>query len=440
MIVSAGGEKFAIPQLSVVELVRTGGNSEHKIENVNKTPVLRLRDRLLPLVSLTSELGIQPVVLEDDEGAPQESQLQIKDSEESYLVVAQVGAQTFGVVVDEVFDTEEIVVKPVSTILREITMFSGNTILGDGSIIMIIDPNGMAAAISKEQIEQSTDAADMAVEGNIVTENETTSLLIFRAGTPEPKAVPLSVVTRLEEIQVDQIETSGGETLVQYRGTLMPLVHGALGTQLKTDGRQPTLVFSDGGRMVGIAVDEICDVFDDRLDVQHKNTHPGMLGTAVVDGHATEVLDVGYYLTQVHADWFERRPDEGEQVRHSVLLVDDSAFFRNMMAPLLKVAGYQVTVAESVEQAWSLRETGAKFDVIVSDIEMPDTDGWAFAEKIRGDSEWGTTPVVALSSRNDPADLARSHDVGFVDHISKTDRDRIVSVLESTLSKKEEAA
>jgi len=437
LIVSSGGEKFAIPQLSVVELVRTGGNSEHTIETVNDTHVLRLRDRLLPLVSLTSELGI---------GAHRNGEevegdgIDAEASSESYIVVAQVGAQTFGVVVDEVFDTEEIVVKPVSNILREIAMFSGNTILGDGSVIMIIDPNGMAAAISKEQVEQGTDVAEVEEKVAVNTANDMTSLLIFRAGTPEPKAVPLSVVTRLEEVQADEIEVSAGEALVQYRGTLMPLVHNSMGTQLKTEGRQPTLVFSDGGRMVGIAVDEICDVVDDRLDVQHQNGQPGMLGTAVINGKATEVLDIGYFLTQVHPDWFERGTDETEQVAHKILLVDDSAFFRNMMAPLLKIAGYQVTVAESVDQAWSLREAGARFDVIVSDIEMPDTDGWAFAEKVRDDSEWGNTPIVALSSCSSPEDLARSQEVGFVDHVSKTDRDRIVSVLEQTLSQKEEAA
>lgn len=427
LIVSSGGQKFAIPQLSVIELVRSGGNSETRIEHVNKTPILRLRDRLLPLVYLSAEMGME--MPESD------------DTTDSYIVVAQVGEQTFGVVVDEVFDTEEIVVKPVSAILREIDMFSGNTILGDGSVIMIIDPNGMAATVCKEQVEDKNDAADEADQMATTTGDEMTSLLIFRAGDSEPKAVPLSVVTRLEEIDAQSIETAGGEAVVQYRGTLMPLVHSDIGTILKTEGRQATLVFSDGGRQVGIAVDEIFDVVEDKMEVELEGTRPGVMGTAIINGKATQLIDVGHYLTRVYPDWFERDEDTSTAVvRPKVLLVDDSAFFRNMMQPLLKVAGYAVTVAESVEQAWAFRENGAKFDAIISDIEMPDIDGWAFAERVRSDTEWGDTPILALTSRNKPEDLTRSKEAGFADHVSKTDRDRIVSALELTLSKKEKAA
>ena len=129
LIVEAGGERFAMPQISVIELVRTSQKSDHRIETINTTPVLRLRDRLLPLISLAHamRLGERDVIDEDTE---------------LYIIVVSVGAQRFGVIVDRVFDTEEIVVKPTAPILRDIPLFSGNTILGDGSVVMILDPNG----------------------------------------------------------------------------------------------------------------------------------------------------------------------------------------------------------------------------------------------------------------------------------------------------------
>ena len=133
LIVEAGGDRFAIPQLSVVELVRAQANSEHRIERIKDTPVLRLRNKLLPLIHLKK-------LLKMDGGAETEP-------ENGFIVVTQVGNQTFGIVVDGVFHTEEIVVKPMSTKLRHIAMFSGNTILGDGSVIMIIDPNGIAQTV-----------------------------------------------------------------------------------------------------------------------------------------------------------------------------------------------------------------------------------------------------------------------------------------------------
>ncbi|MGY4502272.1 two-component system chemotaxis sensor kinase CheA [Bradyrhizobium sp. GM24.11] len=138
LIVEAAGDRFAIPQLSVVELVRARANSEHRIERIKDTAVLRLRNKLLPLIHLKKLLKI-------DDGAA-------SDPENGFIVVTQVGSQTFGIVVDGVFHTEEIVVKPMSTKLRHIDMFSGNTILGDGAVIMIIDPNGIAKGARRRRL------------------------------------------------------------------------------------------------------------------------------------------------------------------------------------------------------------------------------------------------------------------------------------------------
>ncbi|CUU14581.1 Signal transduction histidine kinase CheA EC 273 CDS [Bradyrhizobium sp.] len=173
LIVEAAGDRFAIPQLSVVELVRARANSEHRIERIKDTAVLRLRNKLLPLIHLKKLLKI-------DDGAA-------SDPENGFIVVTQVGSQTFGIVVDGVFHTEEIVVKPMSTKLRHIDMFSGNTILGDGAVIMIIDPNGIAKALGAA----GSSAHDMGDENgahHIGSGEQTTSLLVFRAGSSQPKA------------------------------------------------------------------------------------------------------------------------------------------------------------------------------------------------------------------------------------------------------------
>ncbi|MEI8145757.1 MAG: chemotaxis protein CheA, partial [Alphaproteobacteria bacterium] len=183
LIVESAGDRFAIPQLSVIELVRAQANSEHRIERINDTPVLRLRSKLLPLVHLKQ-------LLDTHDGSK-------LDEQAGFIVVTQVGNQTFGIVVDQVFHTEEIVVKPMSSKLRHIGMFSGNTILGDGSVIMIVDPNGIASAIGTDV---STHVETEEAEARRVAKQNTISMLVFRAGAAEPKAVPLSLVTRLEEV------------------------------------------------------------------------------------------------------------------------------------------------------------------------------------------------------------------------------------------------
>src|SRR5208282_2986951 len=308
LIVESGGERFAIPQLSVLELVRAGGGGQHRIERIKDTPVLRLRNKLLPLLHLKEIL-----------------RLGTGDAESGFVVVTQVGNQIFGAVVDGVFHTEEIVIKPMSSKLRHISVFSGTTILGDGSVIMIIDPNGVAQALGRAAQAAQADAPELKQSEEIAKE-DTISLLVFRAGSQRPKAVPLSLVTRLEEIDCRRIEISDGRHLVQYRDQLMPLLRIDTETGLKREGSQPILVFTDRGRSMGLVVDEIVDIVEDKLDIEVASNRPGVLGYAVVKGTTTEIIDVGHFLPQAFEDWFRRRDGAPARAARTVLLVDDSPF------------------------------------------------------------------------------------------------------------------
>ncbi len=421
LIVESAGERFAVPQISVVELVRTSDRaSDHKIETINNTPVLRLRERLLPLVHLHEVLELE----KDPES----------DSSEDYIIVTQVGNYSFGIVVDRVFDTEEIVVKPVAPILNNIGIYSGNTILGDGSVVMILDPNGIAASTGEVTLSDTEEDTD-AVRG--AGSDDTTALLVFRAGAVEPKAVPLSLVARLEEIDVAQFERANNQLVVQYRGHLMPLVTVDPSYQIKTEGRQPILVFSDEERTMGLIVDEIVDIVEDKLDIELRSTGTrAILGTAVIGEHATEVIDVAYYLAQAFPDWFNSQTPAVQPVDESapkVLLVDDSPFFRNMLTPLLQLAGYEVTTADNAADALQLREGGAGFDLIISDIEMPGMNGFEFAEAVKADGRWQSTPIVALSSHATPQDFDRGRQAGFTDYVAKFDREELLATLNQTL-------
>ena len=431
LIVESAGQRFAIPQISVVELVRASSHSEHTIEMINESPVLRLRNRLLPLVSLGGllKLGDGDARARGNGGTPPAAD----QKDELFIVVIRVGTHTFGIIVDRVFDIEEIVVKPVAPILRDIPFYSGNTILGDGSVVMILDPNGIATATAR--------GAMSAVPAQSVEESaqgdETTSLLIFRAGGKELKGVPLALIARLEEIDMATAEISQGKYVVQYRGHLMPLVPVNPEHVWKTEGRQPILVFTDRNRSMGLVVDEIVDIVEDRLNIEISAQGDGLIGSAVIDGKATDILDAGYYLTLAFPDWFDTagEADGGEGgAALRVLLVDDSPFFRNLLAPLLSVAGYDVTTADNAVAALEMREAGVAFDAIISDIEMPGMDGFEFAEAVRGDPWWGDVPMVALSSHATEKDLERWRRVGFNDYVEKFDREALIDTMARTVS------
>ncbi len=425
LIVESGGERFAIPQLSVLELVRASNDSSHRIERIHNSPVLRLRDRLLPLVTLSKILGLEE---DDSDDLGQDG----ATGDDRFIVVSQVGATTFGIIVDRVFDTEEIVVKPVAPILRHITLFSGNTILGDGSVIMILDPNGIATKLGEASSDRNDEEV---VQKTIEIADQKTSLLVFRADNKKLKAVPLALVARLEEIDLATVEYGDDRPVVQYRGQLMPLVNFDGSGELASEGKVPVLVFTDRNKSMGLVVEEIVDIVEDHLKIELEGDDTALLGSAIISGKSTDVIDASFYLTKAFGDWFSHRDGAEQQVVNGrVLLVDDSPFFRNLLSPLLSVSGFRAVVAESAEAAISILERDTEFDAVVSDIEMPGMNGFEFAEAMKADQRWSRLPIIALSSRTSEADFERGRQVGFSDYVAKDDRESLIDVLRTTIS------
>jgi len=424
LIVEAEGERFAIPQIAVVELVRVDGDAEHRIERIKNAAVLRLRDQLVPVEYLSTLLQLpQPET----------------PRSEHFVVMMQVGGRRFGIVVDQVVQTEEIVVKPLSPRLRQISLFSGNTILGDGSVIMILDPNGVSAVVggnAETPVAQETPAE----RGSAENADMSVPLLIFRAGSREPKAVPISLVTRIEEIEATAIERSNGRHMVQYRGGLMPLLPVNDDVKVRSEGTQPLLVFVDRSHSMGLIVDEIVDIVENRLDIRVGSKTPGVLGSAVIDGHATEIVDVAHYMPLAFEDWLHRSQTTLEHHTRRVMLIDDSAFFRNMLSPVLMAAGYEVRALAGGREALTVLEDDNKFDYIICDIEMPEMNGFELAERLRGNPRTAGLRLIALSSLHSPAAVDRGREVGFTHYIAKFDRGGLIAILKEPLLKWARAA
>jgi two-component system chemotaxis sensor kinase CheA len=428
LIIGCAGQRFAIPQICVRELVHVSAAGPHRVEMLNNAPVLNLRNRLLPLVSLRDLLRIDPGA---DDGLGRA---------EYYVVVAQIGSRHLGVIVDQVFDTEEIVVKPVGRALRKIPFFSGTTILGDGSVIMILDPNGIAASVGEGQVG-AVEPAEAAGAG----ENRRSSLIVFRAGTRSRKAVPMTLVERLENIDVSAVERVNGRDVIQYRGHMMPLISLSPECTLRGDGRQPVLVFAERERTVGLIVDEILDILEDDIKVEFPGTEDGVLGSAVVAGKATELVDVGPFLTAAYPDWFGADEDaspaaDPQAPRKRLLLVDDSAFFLRLLAPKLAISGYDVIEALGGGEALALHDRGIDVDVIVSDIEMPEMNGYAFAEAVHSGGRWANVPMIALSSGLTEQNLERGRNAGFASFVPKARRDELFDALRTVFQQPGEAA
>ena len=182
---------------------------------------------------------------------------------------------------------------------------------------------------------------------------------------------------------------------------------------------------------MGLAVDEILDVVTERLHIELSGATPGVLGTAVVAGRATEVLDAGYWLMQAGQDWFFPAAKSESPAR--ILCVEDSDFFRQMLIPMLSAAGYQVSTVSSAERALALQDAGVRFDAIISDIEMTGLGGLDFARRVRAGGTWAKLPLVALSARAALADIAAGRAAGFTDYVTKLDRAALLSALQRCL-------
>jgi len=419
LIVATAGQRFAIPQVVVRELVRVKAGGEHSIERINNAPVLRLRERLLPIIALAGVMDKASDATIDD----------------GFIVVTQVGERQFGILVESVFHTEEIVVKPMSTRLRHIPLFSGNTILGDGAVVLIVDPNGVARLVGVAA-PQDEAASDSSAETALPVER--TTMLVFRAGKDRLKAVPLSLVTRLEEVDAGLFETGGGRTLLNYRGRLMPVIP-IEDVQLRQAGLQPLVIFSEGDFSMALAVDAIVDIVDEVLDIEMlAMPDQGLLGSALVRGRATEILDLAYYLPKANPNWLHVRRSGPDGAR--VLLVEPSEFLREMLSPVLKAAGLQVIHAADLGMAAGLASGAIELNAIVIDLDRNADAAFALAARLRAEGRHAGLRIIGLASLPTPELHVMAAQAQLDEVVAKFDRRALIAELAETRPKLRQAA
>lgn len=408
LIVASGEKRFAIPQIVVRELVRVKATGEHRIERINSSPVLRLRDRLLPIIALANVMDKASEVVED-----------------GFIVVTQVGERQFGILVDSVFHTEEIVVKPMSTKLRHIPLFSGNTILGDGAVVLIVDPNGVARLVGAVTAQEE---AVPAASGDAVSAIERTTMLVFRTGEDSLKAVPLSLVTRLEEVEAELFENGGGRILLNYRGKLMPIVP-VEGVSIRETGLQPLVIFSEGELTMALAVDAIVDIVEEVLDVEMlAMVEQGVVGSAIIRGRATEILDLAHYLPKANPNWLRGRRDDAASGPH-VLLIEPSDFLREMLIPVLKASGMRVTHSSDIAMAPGLAAGQADLGAVIVDLDRDAEAAFALAGRLRAESKHAGLRIIGLATLPTPElHVAASH-AQLDEVVTKFDRRALIAEL-----------
>ncbi|MDX1950453.1 MAG: hybrid sensor histidine kinase/response regulator [Rickettsiales bacterium] len=440
LLVQAKTETFAIPQILVSEIVRVGktkrseflGDAKygeikiHSAEVINGKPVLRLRGRIIPIISLPKELGLC------DEKYANDNEI------ERFVVICEVGSNIFGISVDKVFHTEEIVVKPKSPLIKDLEYYSGSTILGDGSVILIVDLIGLLRNSGVE----ATSGQNKQKQVKKIFDEEEINFLLFMAGDGAPKAIPLELVSRLEELDYSKIEESAGNKVIQYRDSLMRLVSIDDKVPVPEDGVRETIVFNDRDRTLGVYASEVIDIVKQRMALKAGSSKPGILGSMIINNKATEVIDISYFFSSIFTDWLghseaNKIEGESEEGRRHILLVDDSAFFRKFMRPLILAAGYRVsTCSDGLEGLNMLKNHGEKFDLVISDIDMPVMNGVEFCKEAKKIDKLANLPFVALTSHKEEDFEEDIKIIGFERLVTKSDRNKVINLVTEILKEK----
>lgn len=418
LIVVAGDERYAIPQTAVRELVRVKAGDENRLEEINGAPVLRLRGRLLPIVALGELMG-----------HPR------KDGANGFIVITQIGERQFGILVDGVFHTEEIVVKPMSSKLRHIPLFSGNTILGDGAVVLIVDPNGIARLVganAAEAADEEAEAAPARTEGG-----ERTTMLVFRTGANRTQALPLSLVTRLEEVDAGSFQHGVGRTLLHYRGRLVPVT--PLGeTELHRDGLQPLVIVSNGSQTAALAVEAIIDIVDEQFELELATSgERGVIGSAMIGGRATDIVDLAHYLPLGDPGWTGaiRTGAAPEQV----LLVEPSEFLREMLSPVLRASGRVLLTAADCESAMQVA-AAPELGFVLVDLDRDVAAAFGLLAALRTRPRDKRLRLLGLTTCATPELLRQAAEAGADGIIAKFDRRALLGELNARGAEMRDAA
>jgi two-component system chemotaxis sensor kinase CheA len=476
-IIETGGERYAIPQVNLEELLRIPANQvKNRVERVGDAEVVRLRGTLLPLIRLADVIGIERTFYDltteevkpdkreqiaDRRGKesplfrsstepdrkpqqkgeiPNRSVLDRRYSASSALniVVVSTGSMKYGLIVDRLQDSEEIVIKPLGRHLQQCRGYAGATIMGDGRIALILDVSNLARMARLTSVDGSDRAAEVAkaAEDALRAKKDRQSLLIFKSSDTEHFAVPLNQVERIEKIKRSDVEELGGKRVMKYRGGSLSLIcvdDLAMVNPLADQDNLLVIVFNIAKRPVGLLAIGPVDAIEISADIDDTTLcQPGIMGSIIIDQQTTMLVNVFEMVQTLFPQWFEEREKiiietTKQDEPPTILIAEDSKFFRNQVKGYMTEVGYNVIEAEDGVEAWNqLHEHGDLIAMLVTDIEMPNMNGFDLTKKIRQDDKFSTLPIIALTTLASAEDVAKGKAVGVNEYHIKLDKERLM--------------
>ncbi|EMS77766.1 hybrid sensor histidine kinase/response regulator [Desulfotignum phosphitoxidans] len=463
-IIQTEAQRFAIPQANLEELVRIPpGRVAEKIEFISNAPVIRLREELLPLVRLSDILQLpRTYICPDDDVLKTDRRHHIADRRSSEtqtesaenrdrrtmpgkdrrfhassalnIAVVSTGSLTYGLIVDELQDAEEIVVKPLGRHLKSCGAYAGATIMGDGRVALILDISSLAETAELLPVKPSETSYEK-TDLRVTEKKEVRSYLTFRGAPEERFAIPLDRVIHIEKIPARHLETMGHMTVVQTRNTPLPLCAiddvADIGP-VPMEEIMVVVVCDLGDRTMGLRVTGPVDALEtsEILDSQTLS-QPGISGSMTLDGHTVMVVDPDQVARKRYPQWYKDTPVQAASSdsvnKKTILIAEDSAFFRNLIKTRIEAEGFHVIAAQDGQIALDLIKTHVKdLSLVITDLEMPHMDGFTLTRTIKGDPELAHLPVISLSTLADDSDLEKGQAAGVDDYQIKLDQEKLL--------------
>lgn len=446
LIVKAGGQSFAIPQDDLRELVLiwSGEKSGNRIEFVNNRPVLRLRESLIPIIRLSDVMNEETALEENGENDC------FNDIDQVIrILIIKSGGSSYGLIVDSVYDMEEILVKPLSVVISSCRLYSGMTVLGDGSIAMILNADNLRlyAGISLAK----DNALVTNVRGIKPIDEEKQYLLLFKCSGAERLGLDLGMVSRVEEVDVSRLQKIGSKYYFSFQGQTIRVIRPEHYLPISQKKNNPSKIYIILPKLVshviGIIAEEIHDTIQTTVALDKDGVCGiGILGSALINDTVVTLLNIHglfakaapeYYAHSFSSKRNQREYDSSggrEDRKITILLVEDTPFFLRVVKSYLESGGYEVITAENGREAFEkLGQT--RVDVVVSDIEMPLMTGIELVRAIRSSETLRHLPVIALTSLTGDVNKEKGLRAGFDIYEYKLDRTRLLDSLRDVLRK-----
>ncbi len=442
LIIETQGRPFAIPQANVCELLHINVKEiPERIQNMKGAQVLRLRDSLLPLFHLRQGLG----AIETTEMVTVEEGIKRPIS----VIVVEAGIVRFGLMVDQLRDSEEIVVKPLGRHLKSCKMFAGATVLGDGNVALILDISGLATQLDIARADSSSQSEGLEEYLTKRNEDEQT-LLVFSNQPDEVFAAPMALVSRLERVRCSQIQRIAAQDLLPYgRGTLPILrLENLISCESPPEGEFIyVVVFNSQGREVGLVAPKLWDIRNVPAEIDDSTFHEtGVIGHILLEQKAVRILDLQTLAHKAYPEWAASRASRVTVAAEcseplTIMVAEDSSFFRRHLTTILTDNGYQVVEAEDGQDALDQLIQGETWvDLLVTDIEMPRMTGLELTRCVRQQPGINDIPIVAVTSLAGGEGVARGRESGVEEYHIKMDREQLVSAVAGLLRSKPRTA